>query len=70
LGQLVANLTDRVKQPDSQARAAEAIWDIEDEELLASARDFLDRRRRQLGLDSGTDAQSAPADVACQEQAY
>ena len=48
IGQMICNLTNRVKVPESQAKVAEAIWDIEDEELLASADEFLANRRRQL----------------------
>jgi hypothetical protein len=48
IGQMICNLTNRVKTPTTQAKAAEAIWDIEDEELLASADEFLANCRRQL----------------------
>jgi hypothetical protein len=48
IGQMICNLTNRAKMPTTQAKAAEAIWDIEDEELLASAHEFLANRRRQL----------------------
>ena len=41
IGQMVCNLTNLVKVPSCQADAAAAIWDIEDEELLASAEEFL-----------------------------
>ncbi len=39
-GQLIANLSYLAKGPGS-----EAIWDVEDEELLAAARKHLDERR-------------------------
>ena len=41
-GQLVANLSYLAKGP-----AQEAIWDVEDEELLAAARKHLEDRRRK-----------------------
>ena len=41
-GQLIANLSYLVKGPSN-----EAIWDVEDEELLAAARKHLDQRRNR-----------------------
>jgi hypothetical protein len=40
LGQLIANLSYLAKGPTN-----EAIWDVEDEELLAAARKHLEERR-------------------------
>ncbi len=40
-GQLVANLSYLAKGPSN-----EAIWDVEDEELLTAARKHLEERRR------------------------
>jgi hypothetical protein len=47
-GQLVANLTDRAREPADPAEAAAALWDIEDEELLQTAQQFLESRRAQI----------------------
>ena len=41
-GQLIANLSYLAKGPTN-----EAIWDVEDEELLAAARKHLDERRNK-----------------------
>lgn len=41
LGQLIANLSYLAKGPTN-----EAIWDLEDEELLAAARKHLEDRRK------------------------
>ena len=41
-GQLVANLSYLAKGPTN-----EAIWDVEDEELLAAARKHLEERRKR-----------------------
>ena len=41
-GQLVANLSYLAKGPTN-----EAIWDVEDEELLAAARKHLEERRKK-----------------------
>ena len=41
-GQLVANLSYLAKGPNN-----EAIWDVEDEELLAAARRHLEERRKK-----------------------
>ena len=48
LGQLISNMTDRSRHPSSSQAVAEAIWEIEDEELLASIREHVLRRREQL----------------------
>jgi hypothetical protein len=48
VGQAICNLTDRVKYPESQAKAAEMVWDIEDQELFASIEDWAEKRRAQL----------------------
>src|SRR5689334_6122300 len=52
VGQLVANLT----QAAGRDREG-AIWDVEDEELLAAARRLIDRNRphRAPGADSGAE---------------
>lgn len=41
-GQLIANLSYLAKGPTN-----EAIWDVEDEELLAAARKHLEERRKK-----------------------
>ena len=53
VGQAIANLTDRFKHPDSAQATAEAIWDIEDDELLASSRELIDRQSRQIEAPAG-----------------
>lgn len=44
-GQLVANVATAAKGPQ-----AEAVWDSEDEELLAAARRLLERNRERLAM--------------------
>ncbi len=48
LGQMICNLTSRVKPEESFANPAGTIWDIEDEELLATVQDWIAARRTPL----------------------
>jgi hypothetical protein len=52
-GQMIANLTDWARQPTDASRAAEAMWDVEDDELLATIKGHLERRRAQLQQEQG-----------------
>jgi hypothetical protein len=47
-GQMVANLTDRAREPGDATQAAAALWDMEDDELLQTAQQFLASRRSEL----------------------
>ena len=48
LGQMIDNLVCWAKQPKTPEEAAGAGWDIEDEELLITIKDHLERRREAL----------------------
>jgi hypothetical protein len=47
-GQMICNLTSMAKFEESTKDPAGTIWDIEDEELLAAAEEFLAKCRRSL----------------------
>ncbi len=48
IGQLVENVSMWAKGPE-----AGAVWDVEDEEFLQTAKEHLDRRLKVLASDSG-----------------
>jgi len=47
-GQMIANVTDWARQPADAVGAAEAMWEVEDDELIATIRAHLERRAKQL----------------------
>ena len=48
VGQMICNLTQQVKFEESLSDPAGTIWEIEDEELLASIEEFVANRQRSL----------------------
>jgi len=47
-GQMIANLAFLARQATTQQKAAEDIWDIEDDELVAALTEHIKKRRQAL----------------------
>jgi hypothetical protein len=69
-GQMVANLVTMYQRPATQQEWAAAVWDIEDEELLATIREHL---QEWGGVPRGEQANSGalglPSELRSQEDA-
>jgi hypothetical protein len=52
LGQMLCNISWWAKAPADAQASAEVMWDIEDDELLATVKDHVAQRRAQLQEDA------------------